>query len=98
MHDALFSEPPKLDQIGLGGYAESLALDVDTFRSCLAGEKHKPDIESDMQAAGALEINGTPSFLIGRITGEEVEGSIIVGSQRLSAFDAKIKEIGATLP
>jgi protein-disulfide isomerase len=98
MHDALFSEPPKLDQIGLGGYAESLALDVDTFRSCLAGEKHKPDIESDMQAAGALEINGTPSFLIGRITGEEVEGSIIVGSQRLSAFDAKLKEMGATLP
>ena len=98
MHDALFSEPPKLDQIGLAEHAESLALDVDMFRSCLARGKHKPDIETDMQVAGALEINGTPSFLIGKITGEEVEGSIIVGSQRLSAFDAKLKEMGATLP
>jgi protein-disulfide isomerase len=98
MHDALFSEPPKLDQIGLAEHAESLALDVDMFRSCLARGKHKPDIETDMQVAGALEINGTPSFLIGKITGEEVEGSIIVGSQRLSAFDAKLKEMGETLP
>jgi protein-disulfide isomerase len=98
MHDALFSEPPKLDQIGLGEHAGSLALDVDMFRSCLAGGKHKPDIETDMQAAGALQIDGTPSFLIGKITGEEVEGSIIVGSQPLSAFEAKLKEMGATPP
>jgi len=98
MHDALFSEPPKLDQIGLVEHAESLALDVDMFRSCLAGGKHKPDIETDMQVAGALQINGTPSFLIGKITGEEVEGSIVVGSLSLSAFEAKLKEMGATPP
>lgn len=98
MHDSLFSEPAKLDQIGLGEHAESLALDLDMFRSCLAGGRHKHDIETDMQVAGALQNNGTPSFLIGKITGEEVEGSIIVGSQRLSAFEATLKEMGATPP
>jgi protein-disulfide isomerase len=98
MHDALFSEPPKLDQTGLGEHAKSVALDLDMFRSCMASGKHKPDIETDMQVADTLKINATPSFLIGKTTGEEVEGSIIVGSLDLSAFGANLKEMRATSP
>jgi predicted DsbA family dithiol-disulfide isomerase len=65
------------------------------FRSCLESGKHKSDIQNDMQVAAFLQINGTPAFLIGKATGDEVSGAIVVGAQPFSVFEAKLKEAGA---
>ncbi len=72
--------------------AVSLKLDVEAFRSCLESDKHKPEIQKDVQVATSLQIQATPSFLIGKAKGDEVSGAIIVGAQPFSAFEAKIKE------
>jgi protein-disulfide isomerase len=96
MHDALFGDPSKLEQGGLIDYAESLKLDVSAFRSCLESGKHKLEIQNDMQVFSSLQMNGTPSFLIGKATGEELAGAIVVGAQPFSFFEAKLKEAEAT--
>jgi protein-disulfide isomerase len=45
-----------------------------------------------MQIATSLQINGTPSFLIGKANDDEVSGAIIVGAQPFSVFEAKLRE------
>ena len=95
MHDALFSDPGKLGLSGLIDYAGSLKLDMSAFRSCLESGKHRPDVQSDMQVAAALQINATPAFLIGKITGDEVDGAIVFGALPFSAFETKLKEAEA---
>lgn len=72
MHDRLF-----------GGSARNLPMDAAVFKSCLDGGKHIPDVLKDTQDTAALQVNGTPSFPIGRTTVEGVEGPILIGAQRL---------------
>ncbi len=95
MHDALFSDPGQLVQKRLIDHAEALKLDVEVFRSCLQTGKHKLDIQNEMQIGSSLQIQGTPSFLIGKIAGEEVAGTIIMGALPFSTFEAKLKEAEA---
>lgn len=97
MHDALFSDASMLGKNGLIDSAKSLKLDMGVFRSCLESGKHKLEIQKDQQVASALQINGTPSFLVGKTKGEEVSGAIIVGAQPFSVFEAKLRE-AATAP
>jgi protein-disulfide isomerase len=91
MHDVLFGDPGKLGQSRLIEYAKALKLDVPAFRSCLESGKHKPGIQNDMQVAASLQINGTPSFLVGKAICEDVSGTIIVGAQPFSAFEEVLK-------
>jgi protein-disulfide isomerase len=95
MHDILFGDPGKLGQSRLIDYAESLKLDVTAFRSCLEGGKHKSAIHNDMEVAASLQINGTPAFLVGKATGDEVSGAIVIGAQPFSVFETKLKEAEA---
>jgi protein-disulfide isomerase len=93
MHDTLFGEPDKLVRESLVENAEVLKLDVGMFRSCLDSDKHKTEIQNDMQTALSLQIMATPSFLVGKTTGEDLEGVIIIGSQPLAVFQTKMKEL-----
>jgi protein-disulfide isomerase len=94
MHDALFSDSGKLDHKALVDNAEVLKLDLAVFRSCLESGKHKVEIQNDIQVASSLQINGTPAFLIGKTTGEEVSGAIVFGAQPFAAFAAKLGDAG----
>ncbi len=95
MHDALFSDPGKLGLSGFIDYAGSLKLDMPSFRLCLESGKHKLEIQNDIRVAASLQINATPAFLIGKITGDEVDGAIVLGALPFSAFEAKLKEAEA---
>lgn len=92
MHDLLFTDPNNLSERGLIAYAEALKLDVAKFRVCVQSERHKTEIQKDLQDALSLGLNGTPSFLIGRSGGSELSGTIIVGAQPLSVFETTLEE------
>ena len=79
-----------------GPRADELNLDRAEFQACLAKDKFKAQIEKDMTDAGLAGIGGTPSFVIGRIVGDGVEGVKVVGAQPFGVFDAKLKEALAT--
>ena len=87
------------NQLGAEKYnalADELKLDRAEFQACLAQDKFKAQIEKDMTDAGLAGIGGTPSFVIGRVVGDGVEGVKVVGAQPFGVFDAKLKEILAT--
>lgn len=92
MHDLLFGDPTKLSPADLLDSAKSLKLDADAFGSCLKSGKHALEIQNDLQVASALQINGTPAFVIGKAKADELSGSIVIGAQPLSVFEAKLKE------
>jgi protein-disulfide isomerase len=94
MHDALFGDPTKLGLADLMQYAETLKLDSATFLSCIETDRHKLDIQKDIQVASSLQITATPSFLIGKTTAEEVEGPIVIGAQPLPVFEAALNAVG----
>jgi len=84
------------NQLGADKYnalADELKLDRAEFQACIAGDKFKAQIEKDMTDAGLAGIGGTPSFVIGRVVGDGVEGVKVVGAQPFGVFDARLKEL-----
>jgi protein-disulfide isomerase len=51
----------------------------------------------DSNDARALGITGTPSFVLGRTIPSGLDGVLLVGAAPFAAFDAKIKEMLATV-
>jgi protein-disulfide isomerase len=94
MNDLLFSgSAENLGGEGILHSARKLPMDVSVFKSCLDGGKHIPDVLKDQQDAAALQLSGTPSFLIGKVTGGVVDGSILMGAQPFAVFDSKLGDL-----
>ena len=93
MRDVLGSNPAKLSAENIDGYAQGIALDMPTFRSCMELGRHRQEVESDVKLAQSIGVNGTPSFVIGKTTPEGVEGEVLVGALPLSAFEEKLKAV-----
>jgi len=98
MRNALITNSTDLSQEAVERYAKALAVEMGTFAKCVDGEQHKADIQKDQADAGALQITGTPSFVIGRMKNDKVEGVKLVGAMPYATFDSKIKDLLATQP
>jgi predicted DsbA family dithiol-disulfide isomerase len=74
-------------------YAASVKLDVPKFRSCLESDRFKAQIDQDIAEGEVAGVQGTPSFVIGRIENDKLEGVRLVGAQPYVQFDARIQEL-----
>jgi protein-disulfide isomerase len=94
MKDLLFKNQNKLDADSLTGYAtKDLALNAGTFKKCMADGKHLKEIGAEARYAQSLGITGTPTFIVGKTTGDSsVEGRVIVGAVPFDNFAAVINE------
>ena len=92
MHDSLYRNPSKLSREDLIRQADALKLDKEQFRSCLEDQKHRAEIQNEIRLATSLNVEGTPSFLIGKSTGGEVSGVLVSGVLPLSAFEERISQ------
>jgi protein-disulfide isomerase len=77
----------------LGGYAQSASLDVAKFQACVDSDKFKAAIDKDIAEGSAAGINGTPSFVLGRIENGKLQGVRMVGAMPYQQFEAKIQEM-----
>jgi protein-disulfide isomerase len=93
MRDALVRDYKQLGAPFIASVAERLKLDMAAFKACAASTKYDAAITQDMNEGRAVNVEGTPSFVLGRTSPEGVEGVLIVGAQPFAAFDAKIKEL-----
>ena len=93
MRDTLFGNNTQLDQESLIRYADDLNLDVAKFTVCQTSDKYGDEIRQDAADAGAVGITGTPSFVLGKTSGDRLEGAIIVGAQSFATFDTQIKAL-----
>jgi protein-disulfide isomerase len=53
----------------LEGYAKDLGLDGDAFQACLESDKHADVVTANMEMATQLQLDGTPSVLVGSSKG-----------------------------
>ncbi len=95
MREVMFQNISALDDDALLGYAADLGLDRTGFEKCLGSGKYQAAVRADAAAAGAIGISGTPSFVLGRASGDTdtVRGNIIVGAQPFATFDAQIQAL-----
>jgi protein-disulfide isomerase len=93
MKDALMKNHARLSPDLITSLARDASLDMAKFQACMDGEKHLTAVKDGIAAANAVGINGTPSFVIGKMTGEYLDGYLLVGAQPFAAFDGLIKQV-----
>ena len=99
MHDRLFANAKMLKTAPWRTFAAELGLNRAQFDSCL--DREGPEIVgADLALAEALDISGTPSFLIGRIgpDGRVRVSNRLAGALPIGSFKSIIDPLLAKLP
>jgi protein-disulfide isomerase len=90
MHDAIFSQK-KYDQSGLAETAKSIGLDASKFSACLSSGKYEDEIDKQQEAGIAQGVEGTPTFIIGKIYDGKLVGKAVVGALPIQEFEREIE-------
>ena len=113
MHDALFTEKTgevgpgpggrdrALSQEAINGRAGALGIDATKLDACMASTRFADLIQHNSDEAAKMNIEGTPTFLIGTIgpNGNIVKvNKPVVGAQPFAAFKAVIDPLLAPTP
>lgn len=98
MHHVLFANARKLEEKNLPDYAQAAGLDAPAFAECLGSTRHLAAIDASVRDAGAVQITGTPTFVVGKPSGDWVEGNRVIGAQGLGVFQAEIRKLLAKDP
>jgi protein-disulfide isomerase len=96
MRDRLFDNTEALSQQDFLKAAEELKLNIQAFTACLDTKHPAPRIANDKQDAAEAGITGTPSFVIGRATGDKVTGLLMIGAKSTAVFEAEIEKLLST--
>ncbi len=91
MRDLLIKNAAKLEPDAILSYAQELSLDLNRFKPCVAGDKYLAEIQKQASDANDLGISGTPSFVLGKMNGDTLEGVLLVGAQPYSFFEAQVR-------
>jgi protein-disulfide isomerase len=93
MHDLLLGVHADLSPRGIDGFARSVGLDMPRFHACVAAHKYSADIARNRAEADRLELNGTPSFIIGRTANGVLTGQRVAGSLPYDNFNEGLKAL-----
>jgi len=93
MRHVMIVNADQLKPDNLMSYAAQVKMDVPKFKSCLDSDKFKAQIDQDVAEGGVAGIQGTPSFVIGHLENDKLQGVRLVGAQPYAQFDAKIQEM-----
>ena len=95
LRDVMGANPNNLDMDSLVTDATNLKMDVNAFRTCVASEKYKEAVQTDVLEAMKIGASGTPTFVVGKSTPDGVDGDVVIGAQPYPMFDQKLKELGS---
>ena len=93
MRHAMIVNASQLQADKLSAYAANVKMDVKKFQACVDADKFKAAIDKDIAEGAAAGVNGTPSFVLGRVNNGKLEGVRLVGAMPYEQFDAKIQEM-----
>jgi len=95
-HDEMFKRTTSngngLNKEKIYQIATDNGLNETNFKACLDSDKYKDEVAKDLADAATYGASGTPTFFIGKSTGQEIEGIKVIGAQPLSAFKTIIDE------
>ena len=96
MHNSLFTDQRALQPQDIAGRATKLGLDMTKFNDCVNSSKYSSEIDVSVKAAEKMNINGTPSFVMGTFGDNKnvmkVEKSI-VGAYPFEKFQADLDDL-----
>jgi protein-disulfide isomerase len=97
-HDEIFKRTTSngngLDDEKIKTIATDIGLNMGQFESCLQDPSMADEVKKDLADAGKAGATGTPTFIIGKTTKDgKIEGSLVVGAQPFSAFEAVIEPL-----
>lgn len=98
MHDLLSANSSVLGPDVYARFARELSLDAQAFQACIGSDRHLADIRASAQGAAAIGIASTPSFIIGTVKGDTLEGVEITGAQPYAVFERAITDFLAAKP
>jgi protein-disulfide isomerase len=93
LRHAMIVNASQLQQDKINSYAANVKMDVAKFQSCIAADKYKAAVDKDIAEGMAAGVNGTPSFVLGRVVDGKLVGVRMVGAMPYEQFDAKIQEM-----
>ncbi len=93
MRHLMIVNAASLSADNLATYAASTNMNVPAFKSCLQADKFKAQIDQDIAEGSVAGVQGTPSFVVGRVENDKLEGVRIVGALPYASFDAKLQEM-----
>jgi protein-disulfide isomerase len=96
MHDTIFANwngenAGAFSDRRLLAFAETLGLDMDTFRTCFNNESYAELITQDGRDGLAAGIKATPSFVLTYTVNGEVKTKLIEGAQPFEIFQQEIQ-------
>lgn len=95
MKDALMKNHARLNPELITSLAREISVKMPAFQACMEGGKHLPEIKAEIAVANTVGINGTPSFIIGRMSGDTLTGFRVVGAKPYGEFEKLIREIAS---
>jgi protein-disulfide isomerase len=98
MHHALLTGNEPLNAAGIDRRARDVGLDLERLHSCIQGNRYEADIARNTATADALEIRGTPAFVLGRMEHGGLEGQLVEGAQPYAEFEAALRQLLAAPP
>jgi len=93
MHAALLGGAADLQSGGIERRASALGLDMATFGECVARRTYAELIAAHVHEADAVGIDGTPGFVVGRVSGNELEGVRVEGALPYEEFAELLREL-----
>lgn len=95
-HDEIFKRTTSngngLNKDKIYQIAADNGLNEANFKTCLDSEKYKDEVAKDLADASKYGASGTPTFFIGKSSGDSIEGTKLVGAQPYSAFKTIIDQ------
>lgn len=98
IHTKLFESPARTAE-QLTAVAQSAGLDMTAFTACLESGRHAAAVKASVERIQKLNINGTPTFLLGRTpsgSGQMTVAKVLEGAQPYAAFQSAIDEVSKT--
>jgi protein-disulfide isomerase len=96
MHDHMQANPDHLDADSLVAFAASIGIDEPGFRRCLKDAKKAEQIKKETEDAVAKGALGTPTFIVGKISGTLVEGEVLTGAVPLGEIEKALVRLSDT--
>lgn len=93
MHAALLGGAEDLGTGGIERRAKALGLDMTGFGECVARKKYAEVIAAHAREADAAGIDGTPGFVVGRVSGGELDGVRVEGALPFEDFAQLLHEL-----
>jgi protein-disulfide isomerase len=93
MHEALLRSSTQLNDTYVTELAGEMGLDVPRLRACAMGNRYEGAIARNAAEAAALGIHGTPTFVIGRTAGGELDGLRVAGAVPYEEFAAYLDQL-----